>query len=369
MIASTITRSARAVLRRLVAAKGWEHGQAALAEVVDYSARTVRRALAELCAAGLVARTSRVSGRGRACDLVMATALGEALMSVPVLARAGADVDAQPMQLAVGCPPLAVRSLRPASRSGATLPTSGPQPLSRAAVDRPASTRQKRCPATPQLHLLVSAPVSAAPPQSSPGPAGSGNERMVRGPAGGAVAKEAREAAKKKAGEEKAARAELRRRKVLGEDVPALPEVLAAWRDAVAAARPPLLAVDVVLSGRAISAARGYVGRLLRLVAVGRPLADGDREEVVRRARLLFAAALATERPSFPLGLEIVCMNPDRYQGAVRKGPMTPDERRALALQGCGHVKPGREMGNTGDPESRARTLAKLAAMGIKRDA
>lgn len=368
-MSAPLSRSARAVLRRILASRSWDRGQAALAQVVDYSVRTVRRALGELCAAGMIARTCRSTARGRASDAIVVTALGEALMVAPPLAYI--DDLTQPMQLAVGCPPLAARTLPPTIRSEAVPSPPEPPPLSRAAVDRPARPKQKkRRPEPPaQLQLQVVAPPPGMP-QDSPGPAGPGNERMVRGPAGGADAKkEARETAKRQKTEEKAARAAMRARKSTGADMPALPEVLAAWRESVAAARPPLLAAEVIVSGRAISAARGYVGRLLRLVAVGRPLADGDREEVVRRARALFTAALATERPSFPLGLEIVCANPDRYQGAVRKGPMTLDERRALALQGCGHVKPGREMGNTGDPESRARTLAKLAAMGIKRDA
>jgi hypothetical protein len=113
----------------------------------------------------------------------------------------------------------------------------------------------------------------------------------------------------------KAARAELRERKRRGEDMPALPEALALWRELVAEKRRDVLAADVIISSRGVSAARGLVGRLLRQVAPGRPLQDGDEARVVDRCRSMFAAALATERPGYTVGLETVCSAPDKYQG------------------------------------------------------
>lgn len=102
--------------------------------------------------------------------------------------------------------------------------------------------------------------------------------------------------------------------------MPLLPDVQRAWREAVAVRRGCAV-VEVTITGRAISAARGYLGALFRQVAPGRPLTDSDREKVLTSARTLFARALATERPGFPLGLELVCSAPDRYQGAAPEAP------------------------------------------------
>ena len=76
-----------------------------------------------------------------------------------------------------------------------------------------------------------------------------------------------------------------------------------------------VVAADVIISSRGVSAARGLVGRLLRQAAPGRPLQDGDTRRVLDQCRSMFTAALATERPGYTVGLETVCSAPDRYQG------------------------------------------------------
>lgn len=489
---------ARVVLAAVVAAAPWRAGQAALADVIGRSPRTLRRVLAELRAGGWIARVPCVGPKGRAPDALAPTDLALALAGGRPLAR-----PALPPRAATEALPIAsgaesfrpadcvrhdpeVLHVRPAARAGAPVvrlvhhfvPAFAPPPLSRAAVDRPrAGQRRHAAPASldggqgayaagggprgrqagpatlhggaardggpsasggrfddagaaaragirdpgpgdvapvavggrgraqlglPFVDALRSAAIevsggarAAAPSKEQTDRASTVGEAGAPPVAGGTASRgqaptpppspaygdpPGRGAAEgKKRGKvspeeraereaDKAKRAEAAERKRRGEDVPCLPEVLAAWRAAVSTARG-IPASEVVLASRAISAARGYVGHLLRSVAPGRSLEEADRAEVVRRARALFASALAGERPAFPLGLELVCRDPDRYQGApAGRGPRTAEERRDMARQPAIHVKPGKEEGNLHRPTEadRERVNRKLAAMGIR---
>jgi hypothetical protein len=117
---------------------------------------------------------------------------------------------------------------------------------------------------------------------------------------------------------DKEAKAGARARKAAGEDMPLLPELQQTWREAVAERRG-VDAVLVVVTGRALSAARGMLGRMFRQVAAGRALTPDDRAVILGHVRQLFERALAQERDSFPLGLEDVCAHADRYQASVSK--------------------------------------------------
>lgn len=208
---------------------------------------------------------------------------------------------------------------------------------------------------------VVTAQAPASPPVPAP------NRPPERGAAEGTKRKrltpEQRAARDAANAQRKAKAARERDAKRAGEDMPLLPELQRAWREAVAERRGGIAPEEVVISGRGISAARGYLGRLFRQLAPGRPLTDEDRAKVLTSTKSLFLKALATERAGFPVGLEIVCLNPDRYQGGSgTSGPATAEERRSMARQGSGHVKPGREGGNTSVPSEAdlARMRAKI---------
>ena len=89
------------------------------------------------------------------------------------------------------------------------------------------------------------------------------------------------------------------------------------WREAVVAARGGNPAM-VVIGARALTAARGFLSRLFRQVAPGRALTDLDCALIRIELRETFARALASETGRFAVGLEMVCTNPDRYQGGAQ---------------------------------------------------
>jgi hypothetical protein len=172
--------------------------------------------------------------------------------------------------------------------------------------------------------------VAAQAPASLPSP-------VPSSPARGAA-----EGAKKRARlspEERAARdaekariaAEKREKKKRGEDMLLLPELQREWREAVAARRG-VKAETIIITGRALPSARGYLARVFMALCPDRTPTEEDRAYILRETRATFDRALATERPGYPLGLAMVLDQPDRYQGTPQSQPPRSTLQRANVL-------------------------------------